>query len=621
MPRKKQDNMRPLKGAAAPATAAPPRKPALARFLRGWWLALWVLLLLGAFAAQAITSMAQKSPTSDETSHLPAGYTYLVTGDYRLNAEHPPLAKMIAAFPLLFIKIDGRFDTSAWHKDTEWDYGWQFLYRGNNDAYEVFFWGRLSMVVLSLCLGLLIFFWARRLFGNYAGLFALFLFAFCPNLIAHGSLTNTDLALSFFFLLALFCFDGAVRKLTPVNAALAGVTLGLALLTKFSAPLVLPVMAVVAVVRVFSREPLDVRIEKARVVNAWHGKALALAALFAVMAVLAYATVWAGYRFRWAAHADGSTKLVHFDYYAPPPPSPVYAFLYNNRLLPQAYLEGSQYISVMMTRRSFLDGQRNWSPSDPEHPSYWPHYFVMTTLYKTPVPMLIFFVLTVACAYWWSRKTWRHEIPLIAGMVIYFGVASFASMNIGHRHILPVIPLAFIFVSKIATRLRMRQRLDTGITAGIFAALLIWYAYGALSIYPNYLAYFNEIAGGPANGAEHLTDSNLDWGQDLILLKRYMDEHGIKEIHLVYFGNADPRYYGIKCKFLTPPFWSDEALDTIPPDGFSWVKGVKRGEYVAISATLLQESFVMIPVICETYRKQTPVAKVGYSIYVYKSTG
>jgi len=185
--------------AARPAAAAGP----LARLMRAPWLAPRVVLLLGIFALQAITSMAQKSSTSDESAHLPAGWTCLATGDYRMNPEHPPLAKMIAALPLMFMKINGALDTDEWRDGKEWGYGWDFPYTGRNDDATLLFWGRFSMVILSLCLGLLMFFWARKLYGNAAGLFALFLFAFSPNLIAHGSLANTDLPIAFFMALSL----------------------------------------------------------------------------------------------------------------------------------------------------------------------------------------------------------------------------------------------------------------------------------------------------------------------------------------------------------------------------------------------------------------------------------
>jgi len=603
---------------AAGKDASAPPEAAVAKFFKGWRLALWAALLLGAFAAQALTSMAQKSGTSDENAHIPAGWTYLTTGDYRLNAEHPPLAKMIAALPLLFIKINGAFDSAGWREGKQWDYGWEFLFSGKNDAYTLFFLGRLSMVLLSLCLGLLIFFWARKLYGNAAGLFALFLFAFCPNLIAHGSLANTDMAISFFLILALFCFDRAARRLTPLSAALAGLALGAALLAKFSAPLIIPMMAVFALVRLFDRSPMEVRFRKPSIADTWRKKAVALVVLFCVIFAVAYTTIWAGYRFRYSAYADGSARPLQFGSKREQPESAPYKFLHDNRLLPQAYLEGFRFISNTMTRSAFLDGQHNWDRRKPGYFAYWPHYFVMTTLYKTPVPTLIFFAVTVACAYWWSRKTWAGDILLLAAILIYFGVASLSNMNIGHRHILPVIPLAFIFVSKIVAHLRWRQRLDTNVVRGLFAALLLWYVYSAISIYPNYLAYFNEIAGGPSNGAKHLSDSNIDWGQDLILLKKYMDDNHIPVVHLCYFGNSDPRYYGVRCKFLTTPLWPAMAVEQIPIEEWTDCAGLKRGDYIAVSVTNLDETLGPFPAI-RSLREKGEIAQVGHSIYIYKS--
>jgi hypothetical protein len=594
----------------------------LTRFLRGYWLAFWVALLLGAFAVQAISSIAQKSITSDEVPHLPAGYSYLTQGDFRLNAEHPPLAKMIAAIPLLFMDINGAFDSKEWEIGSTWDYGWRFLYESGNDCATVLFWGRFAMVMLSLCLGLLVFFWARKLYGNGAGLFALFLFAFSPNLIAHGSLTNTDLAISFFLLLALFCFDRALRRLTVWNMFLAGLTLGLALLTKFSAPLALPIMGAAALARLLDRRPLETGFPRMRVLTTWRQKAPALIALFALMMMLAYAVIWAGYLGRFTARTDGSPRELRLSYPREPAQMGVYRFLWSHRLFPQAFIEGFCQVQSNISRDSFLDGRHNWDPNRPEYDPKWPHYFVMTTLYKTPVPALLFLVVAVAGAFRFSRKTWRDEIIIVSAMVVYFAAASFSGMYIGHRHILPVIPPAMIFISKLAGHLRAPGFRYRVILMGGFALLLVWYLFSAVKIHPNHLAYFNEIAGGPGKGAEHLTDSNIDWGQDLILLKQYMDEQGIGSVHLIYSGNGDPRYYGVRCKFYLPPEWSRHVLNEIPSSELSAAVGVNVGDCFAISVTMLQETWQTTAEaheVCELFRAQQPLARIGYSIYLFRS--
>jgi hypothetical protein len=604
---------------AAPPGAVSGQQHPPTRFLRGWWLALWVALLLGAFAVQAITSMLRKSGTYDECVDLAAGYSHLVADDYRMNPEHPPLAKMIAALPLLFIKVDGAFDSRSWEKCEQWDFGCDFLYSGRNDAATLLLWGRFSAVIISMCLGLLVFFWARRLFGNAAGLFALFLLAFCPNIIAHGSLATTDLPLAFFFLLSLFTFDIAARRLTFFAAGIAGFSLGLALLTKFSAPLLLPVMLLAAVFRIFDRTPLEFRLLKHAFANTWRMKAVALVALFCIMLATAYVVLWAGYRFRYSPCPDGNDRT---SLLVQPAQNRLLKVIYANHLLPRAFVDGYRYLSQGVNRPSYLDGQHNWSYQTKKYTT-WPHYFVMTTLYKTPVPMLVFFVVTLCATFWWSRKTWTRETLLIVGMLIYFGAASFSGMNIGHRHILPVIPMAFIFVSKIPGRLRLKRQVNSIMLKAGFGLLLAWYACGAVSIYPNYLAYFNEIAGGPANGPEHLTDSNIDWGQDLIMLRNYMDEHNIASVNLIYFGTANPRSYGVRCKFFMPPrHWPSSAMSQIQISDFSENSTVNQGDYFAVSVTLLEETCSESPFfsrILKMFREETPVARIGYSIYLYRS--
>jgi hypothetical protein len=154
------------------------------------------------------------------------------------------------------------------------------------------------------------------------------------------------------------------------------------------------------------------------------------------------------------------------------------------------------------------------------------------------------------------------------------------------------------------------------------AGLACWYVLSSAWISPHYLAYFNELVGGPDRGSRYLVDSNLDWGQDLKGLKRYMDEHGIERVWLGYFGQADPDYYGIAYDYLPsytifdrgndrPQFWDVDRIPLMPG-------------MVAISATLLEGVYLPINdpakarAYFEEYRRMTPVAKIGYSIFIYR---
>src|SRR5262245_58537775 len=163
-----------------------------------------LVIILAAFCLQALLALPKLSATTDEPVHLAAGFSYWQTRDFRMNEEHPPLAKLIAAFPLLF--IHPKFDTTNddWKTGAEFRFGFNFLYQ--NDADRVLFWSRVPMVGLA-GVGLLItFLWARDLFGIAAGLFAAGLYAFSANLLAHGMLVTTDVPLSGFSVFSFYIF-------------------------------------------------------------------------------------------------------------------------------------------------------------------------------------------------------------------------------------------------------------------------------------------------------------------------------------------------------------------------------------------------------------------------------
>ena len=199
-------------------------------------------LLIFMFAV-AVFSIKDDSLTMDEVAHLPAGYSYLTQQDMRLNPEHPPLIKDLAALPLLFIKdINFPSGIKAWQEDVngQWDFGRYFLYQAGNPAEKMIFWSRIPMILILILLGFYVFKWARELFGNCAALLALFFFSFSPTLIAHGRLVTTDVGAAAGIFIATYYFIKALKFPTKKNIILAGVFFGLAELLKFSAILLLP---------------------------------------------------------------------------------------------------------------------------------------------------------------------------------------------------------------------------------------------------------------------------------------------------------------------------------------------------------------------------------------------
>src|SRR3989338_3654153 len=141
----------------------------------------------------SLASMVQKSVTSDEVAHLPAGYSYLKTNDFRMNPEHPPLVKILSGIFLLPLNLVINVENEAWENSWQWVFGQDFIYKWNTNTDQLLFFGRLPIVLLSLLLGYFVYLFAKKLYGVKAGLFALFLYVFSPNILAHSQLVTTDL--------------------------------------------------------------------------------------------------------------------------------------------------------------------------------------------------------------------------------------------------------------------------------------------------------------------------------------------------------------------------------------------------------------------------------------------
>jgi hypothetical protein len=192
----------------------------------------------------------------------------------------------------------------------------------------------------------------------------------------------------------------------------------------------------------------------------------------------------------------------------------------------------------------------------------------------------------------------KRQYLLYLPVVLFFLATFLSILNIGYRHILPVLPLILVSAGRVlAGRTKRWMRLAV-------VVLCIWHAASSLAIYPHYLAYFNESVGGADNGYRYLVDSNLDWGQDLKNLKAYMDENGLQRLHLAYFGSARTDYYGINA--LPLPLEKPADLEQRPPAVY------------AISATYLQGGYLGDTQAFSWLRAYEPVDKIGYSIFLYR---
>lgn len=547
------------------------------------------------FTALCVTSYTQKSATFDEPVHLFAGYAALAKGDHRVDPTHPPAARLWAALPLLWTdepdisleQIDamrGRdwlFRTTAASRD--------FMYV-DNDGDRLLYAARFMVVLLGLALGLLVHRWARDTLGVAPARWVLLFYTLTPNLLAHASLVTTDLAVTLSLVATVYCLWRVVLRPTPLWMVATGLATGLAVTTKFSGVMVLPILVVLVFVSVRSRHsPMTWRLARA---------------LAAITAALTIAMIWAMYGFRHAPSAS-SHWLFHVDrlpqvqqYFG----SWLVAFQWvdAHHLLPNAFTHGLLYSQAAVAQLpAYLAGQY----SD----TGWWYYFPLAFLIKTPVVLLTLFLTGLG-----ALAMRRHAGPpliawfLVVPIVIVLGLAMVSGINIGVRHILPMYPFVTIVAGVAAAALwNARQR---AVRFALPMATAAWVVLVA-SIHPDYLTYFNRFIGGPAHGHEYLTDSNLDWGQDLKPLKAWMDDNGVAHINLAYFGISDPAYYGID--------WT-----ALPGSGITAERGQRPRlpGYVAISATV--QSGVYLPrrwrLFYRAFRDQSPVAVIGNSIRVYK---
>jgi hypothetical protein len=589
-------------------TAEAAKEPALDRSARGDRSRFLTCIILSyfalAFSLICISSFLQKSPTVDEPIHLFAGYSYLKWGDFRANPEHPPFAKIWAALPLLAFDIKYPVPSSphwdlileAVHPLPTRDIAQDMLF-AENDGELLFFYAKLQMIALGILLGIFVYLWSKELFGLEAAIAALFIFALDPNMLAHSQIVHTDLPFTAFFFISTYFFWRVSTRLTWPNLVFTSVFFALAAITKYSAVTILPLWALLGLVKISSGEPqVSASITPRAAASRWD-RATLIAGVLASAAMTAYFFIWAVYGFRYEAVTGGSPPL-HLDWVAPGENTlfrRLTDFIAGARLFPEAWIYGQLYVVKYLQRPAFLLGQFSAD-------GFW-GYFPVAFAVKTPLPTLIFLVVSV-----WMlvrrRLDRKQGFFLLVPVIAYFFFAVWSRMNIGLRHILPIYPFLFVLAGGVARELwRGGRWARRGVVL-----LAVWSLWSCMATYPHYLAFFNELVGGPKNGYKVLLDSNLDWGQELKGLKRWMDANGVKKIKFLYFGGVDPEYYGIDASYVAGSWVGYDPPATQTPGA---------PKYVAISATLLQ-GITFDDKFTKPFRSRVPVATIGHSIFIFK---
>jgi hypothetical protein len=474
-----------------------------------------VVGLLFVLALELTLALRADGLTIDEVVYIGSGFRHLLLSDYRPNPEQPPLAKMVGALPLLALRP--RLPAIT---DETWSWSYQFVFVANEPG-PLIGWARAPTVLLTVVLATAVWGWARYTLGPTAGLAALALTAFHPSILAHGHLITTDAPGTLTMLAGSWVFWWWGRAPSLRRALLVALAVGVAVSTRLTGWLLLPIFAVLLAARLRRQSSAQRR--------ALLRQSAILGACFALVPIV----VWASYDYRYEPYPGTTVAQL---------PGPwmgltgrIIAGLERMRVLPEAYLEGARFVAEHNTlgHPTYLLGKMSTKG--------WPHYYLVAFLVKN-TPGFLLALGAAIILLWRARSADAVELHWLVPALVTFLAASTGHIQIGERYILPVYPYLILLIASTVPRVLATPR-------GRAAAGVILFAHAVPSLLAargGYISYFNFLAGGREGGHRVLVDSNLDWGQDLPRLARWMHDHGVDKIQLAYHGSDDPDRFHIQ---------------------------------------------------------------------------
>jgi hypothetical protein len=547
-------------------------------------------------------SASSNSATYDEPAHLAAGCEYWKIGDYSIHSLSPPLLRLWAAAPAVLagakvpstqpfasVPVSGR----------HWDYALNFTAVNAGRFQNLLFLSRLGMIPLSCAAGWICFVWAKQLYGPLAALAACTLYCFNPSILANASLATTDVGTLTALLLTAWLWWKFCRASTssPPNrrrwiiwvfVCIAAIA---AHLCKFTAIILWPMLLVMAV-------PFLWKASFRR-----RGEMLAaLAGAFIVTLI----GINAAYGFhgtfsRLDSFTFTSNMLRSAQLHFPAMPSP----------LPRTYLVGfdAQKTDTQNGYPSVLLGRTYIG-------TVW-YYYPVALFCKSPLGTILLFVGAVFSIVRarGERESRRDEISMIlAGVVYLAGVIFLSDVNIGTRYLLPAFPFAMIFTARLWNA---AKSLGKGARSRARDVILGLAVFEAILVCPRFLSFVNYGVGGPSNGWWLLSDSDYDWGQGLLDLRKWMDANSVSHIQLCYFGYMEPRVYGID---YTPFYGIKEVpeFNSSEPIVISsyFVNGLPKGIPPRPGKYGDERAYLDFH---EALAKRAPLAVIGNTLFVYSA--
>jgi hypothetical protein len=542
-----------------------------------------LLLMAGIGVARIVSTYRVFSQTTDEPAHVAAGMEWLERGTYTFEPLHPPLARIADALGPYLSGLRLKNNQGLWIEGNE-------LLLARNQYLHNLSLARLGVLPFFLVATFIVWYWARERYGDWPALAATFLFTTSPVVLAHSGLATTDMAATATFTWALFSYVQLLEKSTYARSSTFGVAAAVAILSKFSALVFLPASGITLLL---TRWLMGRRTEK----RAHTASSISWPRAVAIAAVVMMLVVWAGYRFAMSSVTDaqlrphyvidqfvGASGTLHNAAYAvaelPLVPAP-------------ALFQGLAKVRFKETvgHKSYFLGQVRQTG--------WWYFFPVALAVKSTIPFLLFVGIGTYClgkSLWQQRRSWIDVAPVIAALTVLLACMP-SHINIGTRHILPIYPVLAIIGGVGACRLWSALR-PKYVGIALTLTLLAWQLTSSISVHPDYLAYFNVLAGKQPERV--LIDSDLDWGQDLLRLSAALHQRNVQQVSIAYAGSSklDLARFGLPSFQLLGPHqlatgWIAISLLQLktgglglPDDSFSWLEAYKPAALVGRSIRL-----------------------------------
>ena len=554
--------------------------------------------LLAVMSLQMFAVISRKSITVDEIVLIPSAYYHLAAGNFQLVNEHPPLAKIAAGIPLLFIQPN-EVKPEQIHGDPgsipeKWSYAESFWENNPYRFANLSFWPRVPMILLSVILGLVIFRFARELFGGFAAVLAIALFVLEPTVLAHGRVVQTDVPATLGYLLLFITLYRYAHKPSFKYAIWVGAAAGFALLAKFSMLLAGPILAVFFSV-MFWRAPKNRR--KDVVVQ------------IALVAIVMLIMINGGYLFQ---HRSIDTPDALWIQESFPRVAGKVTMLTSllSHILPADFILG-----IMRQIRHNAEGHPAGFLGMHRRMGWW-YYFPVAFALKTTLPFLLLSLASLAWAIReWIKKRDARLWWMLAPWLIYSLYVLGSRIDIGVRYYLPAYPFLFILGGVLLARLIKSKKV---MRAGLLVVIVLmsWMVIEAVRAYPDHVSYMNELAAARPHWW-YLSDSNVEWGDDTYAVADYLRARGETKVDSCFLGDFIMlHHYGV---------------DPIQIARYDDVK-IEKTRYIAIGASFLNGSTVPEALkinghwasetervnFFDAYRHRTPEAVFGGSVYLFR---